>query len=281
MTLSSVVLLLLRRWYLALLGLLLTVALGVGAASVVKPEYDAAASILLLPSTKIGGNPYTNLAGVPGVPAVLSRVLHDSAYVDKYKKAGIRNYEVTPDDSAGGPAVLVIGKGSTEEKAIFAMKTVMADVAPALRELQVDAGVSRPNLITSRLIYVETEATKVGKKQTRAVIAAVGAGLVLTLFIVGAVDALIRRRAARRDTAQRAADASQDAAPPPQDAGPPPEDAGPPGKAPTPHEQPTAADPRSIGRVKGETRRPAASRAPRRAVSERSSGRRTPGSDAG
>ena len=45
--------------------------------------------------------------------------------------------------------------------------TVMDDVIPVLQELQNDADVAPPNLITARQIYVETE-IKVGKAQTRA-----------------------------------------------------------------------------------------------------------------
>lgn len=198
MTLSSLALLLIRRWYVALLGLVMTGALAGGAFQLVKPDYEAAASILLLPPANPGANPYLDLAAVPGVPEVISRVLQDSKYADKYEESGIKDYEVTPDQSAGGPAVLVVGRGKTEDGALSAMLIVRDDVLPVLQELQDEAGVDGPNLITGRQIYVETEATKVGKKQTRAVIAAVGAGLVLTLFLVVALDALLSRLAGRR-----------------------------------------------------------------------------------
>ena len=203
MTLSTLARLLIRRWYVALLGLVMTGALAGVAVQVVKPEYNAAGSILLLPPANPGANPYLDLAAVPGVPEVISRVLHDSKYADKYAEEGIEDYEVSPDQSAGGPAVLVIGRGETEDESLTAMLTVMADVLPVLQELQDEADVDRPNLITGRQIYVETEATKAGKAQTRAVVAAVGLGLVLTLFLVAALDALLGRPSARRGSRTR------------------------------------------------------------------------------
>ncbi|WP_457187341.1 hypothetical protein [Nocardioides sp. P5_E3] len=210
MTLSALARLLMRRWYVAVLGLLLTGFLAAAALQVVKPAYEAAGSILLLPPANPGANPYLDLASVPGVPDVISRVLQDSKYADKYEGYGIKDYEVTIDQSAGGPAVLVVGKGETGDEALTAMRTVMDDVIPVLQELQNDADVAPPNLITARQIYVETEATKVGKAQTRAVIAVIGAGLVLTLFLVAAVDALLARLSGRRRSRRQEVVASVD-----------------------------------------------------------------------
>ncbi len=92
MTLSSLTRLLLRRWQITFLGLLMTTAMGGVALRVVQPEYDAAGSILLLPPANPGANPYLDLAAVPGVPEVISRVLHDSKYADKYSSEGIKDY---------------------------------------------------------------------------------------------------------------------------------------------------------------------------------------------
>lgn len=194
MSISSIARVLLRRWYITLLGVVLTATLAAVAVIEVRPKYTAVSSVLLLPPTVKGTNPYMNLGAVPGVTGVLSRMMIDTKVADKFETQGVRTYTIAPDDTAGGPVIKVTGEGDTAEEALRGMRTVMAQIAPTLLDLQLAVKVPEANLITSRTIQADTKATVVRKSQTRAVIAAVALGMVLTLLLAGGVESLSTRR---------------------------------------------------------------------------------------
>jgi hypothetical protein len=205
MTISSLSRVLVRRWYVTVLGILFTLLLGVAAFTKVQPNYSASASVLLLPpqSTK-GENPLMNLGAVPGVTGVLSRNMVDSSIADRFAAEGVAKYSVTPDQTAGGPIVVVTGKGSTAEEALHSMRVVMTQVDPTLMRMQVDLQVPKASLITTKTIQVDTKATVLRKSQTRAVIAAIAIGLLLTLVAAALADSAIGRWQRRRTAAREA-----------------------------------------------------------------------------
>jgi hypothetical protein len=213
-----------RRWYVALLGVLATVALCVMTSKAVPVRYHASAELVLLPpiaNVDSGGNPYLALGGLQNVVDVLSRAMTDNSAVRTLRVNGVSNrYVVARDVNSSGPLIMIIADEPTAKRALASVRTIAKLIPPTLLRLQQNINVSTKNLITSTTVRSDDKATVVSKSQTRALIVAAGAGLGFTLFGTALVDAFIMRRqerkrrrahtASRRRTAATPRDAEQD-----------------------------------------------------------------------
>jgi hypothetical protein len=200
---------LLRRWRLSVFGLLLTVALLGGAYVAVPPQYTAKAAVLLVPpSDSVGNNPYLNLGALGGLNNVLAQALTDSSTTDALSAKGLStNYTITSDAASSGPIVIINGTAKTGAGALAVVNELVARLPTTLQKLQQSAGViSQKSYVTSTILSPPDAPVAVRKSQTRAVIAAGVAGLVLTFLLVAAAERIgIRRREKKANRAAKKA----------------------------------------------------------------------------
>ena len=225
MFLSDIPQALLRRWYVALLGLIVTAGLAYWAASITPAKYDVTVqSLLLPPSTSVpeGGNPYLSLGGLDAVGDILSQALTDAPTLETMKAAGLEDeYTVSRDANSAAPVMLITVTSDTERSAVSQSQILLDQLPVTLRALQVSVGVPSPSLITSSVVVRPERATVSHKGQTRAVVVAVAAGLALTVLGTAAVDALWLRRGRRIEGRHTATEDEVAAAPePPRPADP-------------------------------------------------------------
>jgi hypothetical protein len=192
------------RWYVTLAGVLVTIALCVGAASVVPVQYEAkSVTVLIPPPTTTAANPYTNLTSVTGLTDVLGQALTAPESTAAVKKAGnVGTYTVTNDVSTSGPLVLITALSDSPEHARNLANFVTDLVPGTLIKLQnALSDLASKSYITSRVINPVDKTIAVKKNRTRAMIVAAGVGLLLTVLLVAAVERFASRR--RRKNAKR------------------------------------------------------------------------------
>jgi hypothetical protein len=193
---------LLRRWYLVLLGVLATVGLVVLALRVVPPTYSLTSDVLLLPPESAvakGENPYLNLGGLESMADVVSKTVTDDRTRREVRAAtGDVEYGVALDTSAAAPIVVVGVEARDPEAARATMGFLSQRLEQALQDVQLDSDVPTDALITLMPITQMNIPQVEYKSQVRAgVVAAVG-GLAATLLLTALIDAAIRARSRRR-----------------------------------------------------------------------------------
>jgi capsular polysaccharide biosynthesis protein len=195
---------LVRRWYLVVVGIAVTIGLTFAARSVVPVTYQAEASVLLLPpqsSVGIGNNPYLALGGLTAAADVLSRAMSNDETVQSLHAAGTSGtYSVTRDLTTNGPVILVTADNSEATGASRTLKHVVDGLSPTLAKLQTAISVAARYRIVTQIITQDDTAHPVGKAQLRAMLVAIAAGLFGTLVACSLVDGLLLRRTARRST---------------------------------------------------------------------------------
>lgn len=212
MELTVVAKALLRRWYVVLLGLLVTAGLVYVAQDKVPPTYDAAATVLLLPpqASLEGANPLLALGGLEQpadlVVATLASEAARSQFAEQHPTA---EYDIVVDPLSRGPLIIVTTHDPSEAGAMAALATLLAEIPTTLDTLQDEVDAPQDSRLTSMHLTVDAQATKVNKDMLRAVIAALAVGLVLTLVAAVAFDSLANQRRAHRESAASRPSAEQ------------------------------------------------------------------------
>lgn len=232
---DSLVKALARRWYVTVLGLMLTTGLCVGVIVGMPPTYQARADVLLLPpKAKPGDNPFLGLSGLREVTEVLSRSLVDDQTVNEVLPAhSTGSYTADRDFTVDSPILLIVGKDATPNGAMEIMHRVTALAPARLAQLQADVGAPAGTRVTSDLLKVDQKPLVDRKQQVRTVIAVGVLGILVTLLAVALLENLARRRrgAPRRGRRGRATSSvigqaaphqqSRSAQPPPEESVPP------------------------------------------------------------
>lgn len=194
---------LLRRWYIALVGLVVTFGLAAAAVILVPARYQAQAVVLLLPPNgPAGANPYLNLGSLSGLSTVLNQALASGATVADVRAHGVTgDYAASDDTGSSGPLVLVTGQGRTPAEARRTAEYVTSLIPRTLQALQSTAGVhSNKSYVTSTVLNPVDKVTTIRKEQTRAVIAAGALGVLLTILMVAIAERYSITRSSRRAT---------------------------------------------------------------------------------
>lgn len=207
---------LVRRWYLVLVGLAVTVGLCFGAAAAVPTQYTVSSTVLLLPpvtETDDGRpiNPYLSLGGLEGIADVLAAALSDASLEREVESAGLdATYELGRDPAAAGP-VLVLGVTSPAgADALGTQELVLERLPEKLSEIQESVGVGKATRVTATVVTRADEAEPDFRSQLRAVLVAAVVGLAVTYLGTVLLDRLFRtRRRSGRELAP-----SEDAAEP-------------------------------------------------------------------
>ena len=188
-----------RRWYILVPGLVLAVALAVGAWVVVKPTYTRSATELLIPSSgsyaPYTGNPFLNLEGLTGAADVLVGSLgaDDVAgkLMDEYPGTKVI---VARDPLNSGPALLFQVTASSDAESEEVLHRIVGETQPVLDDLQ-DAESIASEFRVKAISITFDAASKVDQKSRITVTVLVGIGVaILTILLTALVDGLTRRR---------------------------------------------------------------------------------------
>jgi hypothetical protein len=205
MVLSEFVGAVLRRWYVVLVGLLVTAGLAYVAFTHSPPTYTARGLVVLLPSEKEapgGANPFLDLAGLE-LPArvVVAYFESETAQDAAAKVAPHATVSVTMEESTRGPVIAIDTEASSTDEALTALNYVAGEIPKALTRLQDQVDVPSTSTIGSMPLTMDGKAKKDNSKVMRLTILAAGLGVGATAFLAFALDGLLlRRRGIRRET---------------------------------------------------------------------------------
>jgi hypothetical protein len=198
-----------RRWYIALVGVLVTAGLCVTAAVMVPASYSATADVLLVPplvpitsagQTPISDpNPYISLNGLQPLADVMARSMLSGTALVNLKKNGLTgSYTVTEDLVTNSPILIVTATGTTAIDALNNLHLVLATAPTELTQLQNAQNVADASRVSSQIVANPTKASLLRKTQIRALVVAGVIGLVLAALAVQLGDLLLLRRRARK-----------------------------------------------------------------------------------
>lgn len=191
-----------RRWYVVLIGLLVTAGLAVGVSTVVTAQYTTTTSLLLLPP-KAGlgtnGNPYLSLGGLGQALEVLSTRVNASddnqALLKRHPEATV---SVGADTTSTGPIVLVSATAPSAAEATQLRDQVTQEIPSVLQEMQTSLDVRGNSQITLTTLASDQQPEKSLKNLIRAVIVVLALGATLTFLATGYLDSVLVRRRNRR-----------------------------------------------------------------------------------
>lgn len=193
---------LVRRWYVTLSGIIVTLGLVFGVSILVPATYEGKANMLLLQQelsgSNAGQNPFIALSGFLPFTDVVARSMQDTSVTTKLKGEGVHDpYTVARDLTTNGPVLLITIDGKNPDDVSRQLGLVVAQVPEVLQALQAAENVPADAQITSRTILQQDAPTTVRKSQMRAMLVAAALGLLATV----AVASLIERRSASRSSA--------------------------------------------------------------------------------
>jgi len=191
-----------RRWWLVLLGVLMTGLLAYSATLAVAVTYTAQSSIVLIPprtTADTAVNPFLAIGGLNPAADVLVRALNTGSFHDTHAPdGGPAQFTVSRDTNASGPLLVVDVTDVTPESAMALLDTVVTQAPRTLAQLQAEVGVLDSEAIHITEVARVAEAKPDRRDQSRALVVALVAGLTFTVVGVRLIDALLARRAARR-----------------------------------------------------------------------------------
>lgn len=193
-----------RRWYIVVPGLLLAIAVAVGAWLYVKPDYERRGTQLLLPGTASipeSSNPYLFLGGLSQASDVLVTAMSsDSVQASLLRTHPGAEIVVARDPTTSGPQLLTTVTARTNAEAREILTATLAKTEVQLGDLQDGDEITEGNRITIRTITVDDRSTLIQKTRILAVVGAALGMLLITLLLAGLVEGLATRRR-RRATA--------------------------------------------------------------------------------
>lgn len=210
-----------RRWYILVLGLLVTAGLAFLVIRLIPLSYDADSSVLLLPPTnsvaQTVGNPFLNLGGLDVVAGVLSESVTDSDSVNSIIPAGSHaKYTVEPDPRLSGSVLAVTATDITSAGAFRTMNEVLDLAKVRLKTLQDSVNAPADAQVRLMVITNNTVAAPDYASLLRTLIVVIVTGLVFTILLAISIDALVRRRRAEQAPKQSEGSSSPHADTPPE-----------------------------------------------------------------
>lgn len=212
---------LLRRWYVLVVGMLITAGLGYAALSLVPTRYEARASfLLLLPAESTGSesptNPYLNMAELTSTASIVTGVVTSPDAAQAMADAGFTAEYVLAMAPSNMPLVEISAEDTDAEQAIGTVTEVTRRMDAELRRIQVEARAPERLTIYSRVYNVSKVAQPLTGSKMRALVVTAAVGGVLTLMAAFLLERLSgdRGRHGRREV-RDAADADDERLPEP------------------------------------------------------------------
>lgn len=201
MDLAAVLRALTRRWYVVLVGLLVTAGLGYVVIGKVPPTYTASGTVLLLPPTASveGENPLLQLGGLEQpsslVVATLAGSTARAAFAEQFPTA---TYDIVVDPLSRGPLIVVTAEDTSSQGAMDMLGAVLDQIPVQLEALQDDVSAPASARLGSTALTVDLEPTSSNKDALRAIVVVGVGGVALTLVVAVGLERLARQRPARR-----------------------------------------------------------------------------------
>jgi hypothetical protein len=197
---------LVRRWYVVLVGVLLTGAMALTASgSSSEAQYQSGATVVLIPSTTTageGGNPLLYLGDLVVARDALVRIMGSPVVTSEITEGEQgSSYSIQVDPDTPGPMMLVTATAASAEATLELRDRVLKQMPKQLRALQIEAGTPRSALITMLPLSKDDQAVGGGGSNKRRLLVVLVAGLGLTVLAAGLIDAwlLARRRQDEHD----------------------------------------------------------------------------------
>jgi hypothetical protein len=198
-----------RRWYLVVLGALLTVSLAFVVYVQAPVKYEATGSVALVPpATAVisGDNPFLYMGGLEQALGILTAKLNsDEVQRDIVRKHDAVEYSTLRDPSTNGPIVLVTVTGATADETLEALTDVLAAVPQNLNSLQDALNLTENSRMTSMPLSSDEEAEINDSTRTRTVLTLAAGGVAGTLLLTGQLDKILLRRRAGKGTGRSGA----------------------------------------------------------------------------
>lgn len=194
---------LIRRWYVALPLVALTVAGCVAVVGYTEPDYTVTAYVQLIPPTEDPGvsrsdeirNPWLDL-GLDSLNSAAKVTTLDSAFLKQLEAHGLTN-SVTITEGYPNPVATIEVVGHSRTQASQTADQVVLRYSGIVTDLQTSRGVEPKSMISTLRLDTGQNIEVTNGKIKRAVIAVAGAGLLFTAGLTVAFDALVRRRRRR------------------------------------------------------------------------------------
>ncbi|RAK25841.1 hypothetical protein B0I29_13050 [Actinoplanes lutulentus] len=199
--------LLFRRWYIAAPLLLLSVGAAYMVGKSVKPDYIATSYVQLVPPTaaeeevepgekkkKDTGpkNPWLEL-GLTSLSRAAMLTVQDKTVLEQLDKSGLSdNVVVTYDNQSPILSIEVVGESETQ--ATETSTQVIDMLETNIKGLQSEYGAKEESFITTRRLDRGDNIEESNSKVKRALVAVAGVGVLLSIALTIAGDAIIRRR---------------------------------------------------------------------------------------
>lgn len=194
-----------RRWYVVVVGVLVTLGAGWQIYQSTPPEYTARSLVLFLPPVgdttapeAEGANPFLELAGLDLTARVVIATYSSTAFEEELAEVSeYAEVEVNIDDSTRGGIVAVTVKDRGEARTLSTLEYVTASVSERLVSLQQEVGVAEVDAVRSMPLAADTEATRDFQSLIRLLVIVVGGGLGLTFVLALVLDVVLVRRQRR------------------------------------------------------------------------------------
>ena len=192
-----------RRWKLVALGLVVTVAVAFGAATTLKPTYEAAASVLLYtPEQAPAGSSTTDHSKNPlyGLDLgtntdVMAQRMADPAVVKRLMRSGNGGtWEVAQNTESRSPLLIVAASAPTNAEAIGTMRNVLAEINRQLEVVQ-----NGDDWVTTQIVRRDTVAAAKSGSRVRTLAAVVLLGIIASFSLPFVADGLQEARRRRRE----------------------------------------------------------------------------------
>ncbi|MBM6620389.1 hypothetical protein JTF08_02080 [Micrococcaceae bacterium RIT802] len=192
----------LRRWYLVVVGLLMTGAASYLVFQAVPPTYEAKASMVLVPpqvAVTTGENPFLYLGGLDQALGVLQVKVTGpevaEPLLEEYPGTAIT---VAQDESTTGPIIVADVTGPDALSTMGMLEAMKTTIPSTLATLQTDLDVPKASVITVLPLAADASPTVVYKKPIQFTGIVTAMGLAATFLLVGLADGFLERRKMRK-----------------------------------------------------------------------------------
>ena len=191
-----------RRWYVVLIGLLLTAGLLAASPLITPPQYAVRGLILLLPPTSTsaeGSNPFLSLGDLD-LPARILVAYYSSNSAQDEIAATSPDAEVTVsiEESTRSPVIAIDVLDSSQQSAMKTLHFVADQIPGTLTKLQADVDAPTNTRVTSMVLTMDLQAKPDLTNLVRMLIAAGVGGLAFTVLLTFGIDGTLRRRRAEQ-----------------------------------------------------------------------------------
>jgi hypothetical protein len=198
-----------RRWYIVILGLLVTGFMAFSVSFGAATTYTNTASILLMPGQRTlppGGNPFQHLADLSQVREVLVQSLSTRTATDSLLDAADAGtgatVTVTSDGETMGPVILLSATAATPQGAAAIVDASREALQARLDSFQDESRTPQPSRISALLVSQDAFAAEGGRQAVRTFIVIAAIGVAATLVLAAVVDKIVgwrKQRARSRD----------------------------------------------------------------------------------